>query len=408
MFGKRFRLFRLLGVPISLDLSWLVILALLTWTLTNIFGESVPGLTLPAYWAMGGGAALAFFACIILHELGHAVVARATGTRVRGITLFLFGGVAELEGEPESAGGEFLMAIAGPAVSALLAGAFWLLGGLGAAPGWGPAAGAVLTYLAWVNAAVLVFNLVPAFPLDGGRVLRSALWGAMGNLRRATYWAALAGRGFAGLLIALGVLCFFSGHLAHGIWLGLIGLFLSDAARGGYEQVLVRQVLRGEPVSRFMTADPVVVPPSLDLRSWVEDYVYRHHRKAFPVVSGGRLEGLVTTAALADFPRADWPLHTVAEAMQRDLGAVSVPPDTDALAALGKMQGTGSSRLLVVDGERLVGIVSLKDLLRFLHLKLELEDEGARREGRRPNGGGALRRSTHLTSTPGADRHTRA
>jgi CBS domain-containing protein len=228
----------------------------------------------------------------------------------------------------------------------------------------------------------LAFNLVPAFPLDGGRVLRSILWGALGNLRRATYWAALAGRGFAALLIALGVLCLFSGQVFQGVWLGLIGLFLSDAARGGYEQVLVRQVLRGEPVSRFMTADPVVVPPSLDLRSWVEDYVYRHHRKAFPVVSDGRLEGLITTAALADFPREDWPLHKVAEAMQRDLSAVSIVSDTDALAALGKMQGTGSSRLLVVDGGRLVGIVSLKDLLRFLHLKLELEDDAEGPGGR--------------------------
>ena len=235
---------------------------------------------------------------------------------------------------------------------------------------------------------MLAFNLVPAFPLDGGRVLRSILWGALGNLRRATYWAALAGRGFAALLIALGVLCLFSGQVFQGVWLGLIGLFLSDAARGGYEQVLVRQVLRGEPVSRFMTADPVVVPPSLDLRSWVEDYVYRHHRKAFPVVEGGRLEGLITTAALADYPREEWPLHTVGEAMQRDLAAVSIAPDTEALVALGRMQGTGSSRLLVMDGGRLVGIVSLKDLLRFLHLKLELEDE-EEGLGHRPRPGGA-------------------
>jgi Zn-dependent protease/CBS domain-containing protein len=404
MFGTRFRLFRLLGVPVSLDLSWLVILALLTWTLASFFGTTVPGLAPYAYWAMAGAAALAFFACIVLHELGHAVVARATGLRVRGITLFLFGGVAELEGEPESAGREFLMAIAGPAVSVFLAGAFWLLAGLGTAAVWAPAAVAVLAYLAWVNAAVLVFNLVPAFPLDGGRVLRSILWGALGNLRRATYWAALLGRGFAGLLIALGVVCFLSGQVFAGVWLGLIGLFLSDAARGSYEQVLVRQLLRGEPVSRFMTADPVAVPPALDLRSWVEDYVYRHHRKAFPVVAGGRLEGLITTAALADYPREDWPLHTVAEAMQRDLGAVSVPPDADALAALGKMQSTGLSRLLVVDGGRLVGIVSLKDLLRFLHLKLELEDNGEG-TGRGSQPGGARDPRPYTLTPPGGMTH---
>lgn len=219
-----------------------------------------------------------------------------------------------------------------------------------------------------------------AFPLDGGRVLRSALWGATGSLRRATYWAALLGQAFAWFLILVGVAHFFTGHIFHGVWLGLIGLFLKDAAQGSYRQVLVRQMHRGEPVSRFMTADPVAVPPALDLRQWVEDYVYRFHRKAFPVVSGGRLEGFITTHALAKWPREEWDRHTIAEVMRRDLRPVSVAPDADALEALGKMEGTGSSRLLVVEGDRLLGIVSLKDLLRFLNLKIELGVEGERPE----------------------------
>jgi Zn-dependent protease/CBS domain-containing protein len=370
MFGTRWRLFRLLGIPISLDASWLIILALLTWTLINLFQEAVPDLSVGTYVAMGLGAALAFFACIVLHELGHALVARAVGIPIRGITLFLFGGVAEMEDEPPSASSEFLMAVAGPAVSAVLAALFWLLSGLVGAP----AVVLPLRYLAGINLAVLIFNLVPAFPLDGGRVLRSILWGALKNLRRATYLAALSGQAFAWLLIGVGLLNFFAGHIFQGVWLGLIGLFLNNAARGSYQQVLVRQVLRGEPVSRFMTREPIVVPSALDLRGWVEDYVYRYHRKMFPVASDGHVEGVISTQALARFPREEWDKHTVAEAMRQDVNALSVAPNADALEALGRMQRTGSSRLLVTDGDRLVGIVSLKDLLRFLDLKLELED----------------------------------
>jgi Zn-dependent protease len=370
MFGKRWQLFRLLGIPISVDASWLVILALLTWTLVSFFSQVITGLPPAAYWLMGLGAALGFFACIVLHELGHALVARAVGIPIRGITLFLFGGVAEMEGEPRSAGSEFLMAVAGPAVSALLVAAFWLLSGLP----WARPAVVVLEYLAWINLAVLVFNLVPAFPLDGGRVFRSILWGATGNLRRATYYASLSGRGFAWLLIGLGVLQFVAGNLVQGVWLGLIGMFLNGVARASYQQVVVRQMLQGEPVSRFMNRQPIVVPAGLDLRHWVEDYVYRHHRKMFPVATDGHLEGVIATEALARYPREEWGRHTVAEAMNKDLGAVRIAPVADALETLGKIQRTGSSRLLVMDGDHLVGIVSLKDLLRFLELKVELED----------------------------------
>jgi predicted transcriptional regulator len=157
------------------------------------------------------------------------------------------------------------------------------------------------------------------------------------------------------------------------MWLGLIGLFLNNAARSSYESVLIRQALTGEPVSRFMTRDPIVVPPWMNLREWVEEYVYRHHRKMFPVVADGRLEGVLSTRDLADFPREQWGEHTVAEAMRRDVAARSIPPQMDALHALAKMRSAGASRLLVVEDGHLVGIVSLKDLLRFLDLKLQLE-----------------------------------
>jgi Zn-dependent protease/CBS domain-containing protein len=387
MGGTRWRLFRLLGIPISIDPSWLIILALLTLSLASGFPallrEAFPGTApvLPWYasWAMGLATALAFFACILLHELGHALVARAAGIPIRGITLFVFGGVAEMGEEPPSAPAEFLMAVAGPAVSGVLATLFGLLAWVGVEASWPHPVVIVLAYLAVINALVLGFNLVPAFPLDGGRVLRSLLWAVTGNLRRSTYWASLAGRAFAWLLIGWGLVQLFAGNWLGGIWIALIGLFLNNAALDAYQQVLVRQTLQGEPVRRFMNPEPIVVAPSLDLRTWVEDYVLRYHRKVFPVVSDGRLEGIITTRSLAPLSTEEWPEHSVGEFMERDLRAVSIAPDADALEALGQMQRTGSSRLLVTEAGQLVGILSLKDLLRFLDLKIELEGaEGGR------------------------------
>jgi len=376
----------LCGIPISLDASWLIILALLTFSIASLFpalmreyfGEAAPALPSYAYWFMGLIAALAFFGCILLHEMGHAIMARSRGMSIRGINLFLFGGVAELEDEPPSAATEFLMAIAGPIVSVILGVGFALLAWAGYYGGLMPPAVMILGYLAFINLLVLVFNLVPAFPLDGGRVLRSILWGATGDLRRATLWASRAGQAFAWLLIFWGVMQFFTGNWLGGIWTGLIGLFLNTAAQSSYQQVLIRQALQGEPVRRFMSSEPIVVPPSLDLLRWVEDFVYRYHHKAFPVVSDGHLEGCITTQALAEIPRAEWDRHTVGEVMSRDLQTITIAPDADALDALGRMRRTGSSRLLVAERGRLVGMVSLKDLLRFLSLKIELEDVGPR------------------------------
>jgi Zn-dependent protease/CBS domain-containing protein len=415
MFGNRWQFFRLVGIPFFVDASWLVILALLTLSIANTFpglmheyyGGAAPALPSSAYWVMGLVAALAFFTCILLHEFGHAVVARSRGMPIRGITLFLFGGVAELEGEPPSASTEFVMAIAGPGISLLLGIAFALLAWAGYHGAWPPPVVMILGYLAFINLLVLAFNLIPAFPLDGGRVLRSILWGATGNLRRATYWASLVGQAFSWLLIAWGVVQFFGGNWLGGVWSGLIGLFLGRAAQSGYQQVLIRQALQGEPVRRFMNPNPITVSPSLDLLRWVEEFVYRYHRKTFPVVSDERLEGVVTTQALAQVPRAEWDRHTVGEVMENDLQAISIPPDADALEALDKMQRTGASRLLVTERDHLIGIISLKDLLRFLSLKIELE--GLEQLGDKPGQGRAQshpssRRLAHaMKSDWGAD-----
>jgi Zn-dependent protease len=374
MFGNRWQILRVRGIPISVDLSWLLIVALLTWTLTGQFHDDAPQIPGPVVWTMALITTFAFFGCIVLHELGHAVVAQNAGIPLRGITLFMFGGVAQLEGEPTSAGSEFTMAIAGPIVSAILAAIFGGLWIVGKSESWGAPLVLTLRQLMLVNVMVLVFNLIPAFPLDGGRVLRSILWAVTHSLRRATYWAAALGRAFAWLLIAAGVLMIFNGNFLNGLWFGLIGFFLANAAAGSYRQIIVREALQGEPVSRFMNRHPIVVPPGIDLRQWVEEYVYRFHHKLFPVAIGGHVDGVISTRALAQFPRSEWEVHTVSDAMERNIDSILIRPDTDAFAALEKMQRTGSTRLLVVDDRgELTGIVSLKDLLRFLELKLELE-----------------------------------
>jgi Zn-dependent protease/predicted transcriptional regulator len=385
MFTARWRLLRVRSIPIYVDASWLIILALVTWMLGNEFHQTFPDLPVGTTLGLGLAAAVSFFLCIVLHELGHAIVGRAEGMSIRGITLFLFGGVAELESEPRSAGAEFAMAIAGPVVSAILALLFWLGARATPIPIWEY----FLGRLALINLVVLVFNLVPAFPLDGGRVLRSALWAVTGNLRRATRWASLFGQIFAWLLVAWGVVLLFSGFAINGIFTVMIGFFLNSAARSSYRSVLVRQLLEGEPVRRFMNPDPIAVSPMLDLRTWVEDYVYRYHRKAFPVVSEGRLVGIITTRDVAGINRADWDRHTVSELMRHDFDAFRILPNADALEALQRMQRTGSSRLLVTEGDQLRGIVSLKDLLRFLSLKMELEgpgDDGPRSANPWPGG----------------------
>jgi Zn-dependent protease/CBS domain-containing protein len=399
MFTSRLRLFRLFGVNVYIDASWFLILFLLSWTLAVEFARRID--TSDAiYWMMGLSAALTFFLCIVLHEMGHAVAAQAFGVRTRSITLFLFGGVAELEGEPPSAWSEFVVAIAGPAVSAVLAAGFFLadvaVSGIPGSLPWE----LVLGYLARINLAVLVFNLVPAFPLDGGRVLRAALWGAIGSLRRATAYAAMAGRGFAYVLIGLGVLLFIRGEIIPGVWLALLGMFLANAARASYENVLIRQALENEPVGRFMQRDVIVVPPWVTLHTFVEDYLYRHHRKLFPVVEEGRLLGVIDMQALGRAPREDWGHVTVGEVMQTDLEGCCITPDTDALEALRRMSQAGTSRLLVTQDGQLAGIITQRDLFRFLELKLELE--GAEEERPRPPTSPPVRREEDRLVPPRA------
>jgi Zn-dependent protease/CBS domain-containing protein len=326
---------------------------------------------------MGIAGAVGLFASIIFHELCHSLVARRYGLPIRGITLFIFGGVAEMEDEPPSPRSEFLMALAGPVSSAVLALGFYLLSRLGATAEWSAAPVAVLGYLASINISLAAFNIIPAFPLDGGRVLRSILWGWKDDLRWATRLASRIGTGFGYVLLGLGVLSLFMRRFGNGLWLFVLGTFLQNASRSAYRQIFVREALQGEPVSRFMKANPVTVSPDLSIRELVDNYVYRHHFKMYPVMEDTELVGCVSTRAISGVPRAEWDRRTVGTLIQTCSVDNTVAPGTDAMEALSKMSRTRNSRLMVVDSQRLVGVITLKDLLSFLSLKMDLEGGGS-------------------------------
>jgi len=372
MLGARVELVRLFGIPIRLDLSWFVVAALIAWSLaTGFFPQLEPNLTTRAYWGMGIAGAIGLFASILVHEFSHAWVARRHAIAIEGITLFIFGGVAEMSGEPPRPKAEFRMAVAGPVVSIAIGGLVLGLGDVVA--GGSPPIRGVLAYLGYINLVLAGFNLVPAFPLDGGRILRSALWQWKQDLRWATAIASRLGTGFSVLLMLLGAVRVLVGDFVGGMWSFLIGMFLRQAAQSAYQHVLVRKALEGEPVRRFMTRDPVTLPAGLTIGEAVDRYFYRYHHKIFPVTDDAHLLGCLSTHELRRVPRDEWGRRTVASLVVPCSPRNTIPPDSDALQALALMRRTGEPRLLVVESGRLVGVITLKDLLEFFALKLELE-----------------------------------
>lgn len=375
MFGRGITLFNLFGFEVRVDASWLVIAALVTWSLAlGLFPMLVPGLTAGTYWWMGAAGALGLFLSIVVHELFHSLVARHYDLPMKGITLFIFGGVAEMGGEPQSPKVEFLMAIAGPLTSVALGAVFYGLATIAKNGDWAQEAIAILAYLAWINWLLAAFNMIPAFPLDGGRVLRAAMWHFQKSIVRATRTASLIGSGFGILLMILGVYRLFMGDFISAIWYFLIGMFLRNASRGSYEQVILQQALAGEPVERFMRTQPITVPADLSIQRLVDEYLFRYNFKMFPVVREfDTLAGCVTTNDVKQIPKDQWSVHRVEEVTEPCTEANTVRPDTDALKVLSKMRESGVSRLLVTDNNHLVAVVSLKDLLSFVARKLELD-----------------------------------
>ena len=375
MFGKPIKLFKLLGFEVRIDASWLIIAFLIVWTLgEGYFPYQTPGLSQSSYWWMAIAGAIGLFASIVIHEFAHSLVARREGIPMKGITLFIFGGVAEMDSEPPTAGAEFRMAIVGPIMSVIVGLCCYATFLLGSQGGWPDPILAVLGYLAFINVALAVFNMLPAFPLDGGRVLRGYLWNRNHNLRSSTRTVSKIGTFFGAVLIVLGVISIFAGNLIGGIWWFLIGMFLRGASQMSYRQLEIRHALEGEPVSRFMKENLVLVPSSLSLQQFVDDYVCVHYFDMFPVLDEGQFRGCITTRDLKRVPREEWRWRTVDELTERCADTNTISQDTDAVEALATMSRTHKSRLLVAKDGHLYGVITLKDLLSFLALKLDLEE----------------------------------
>lgn len=376
MFGKKITLFKLLGFEVRVDVSWVVIAVLITWSLAKgFFPHYYPDLTQTLYWWMGVAGAIGLFISVVLHELSHSIVARKYGLTMKGITLFIFGGVAEMPEEPKSPKAEFLMAIAGPASSVVIGGIFYIAYGLGSSIGLPIYINAVVGYLALINIILAIFNMLPAFPLDGGRVFRAALWKWKNNIKWATRSASRIGSFFGLLIIFTGIMNIIYGNLTGGIWWFLIGMFLRNASEMSYKQLMTREALSGETVENFMKRDPVNVQPSLSVEELVDDYIYRHHFKMFPVVENGNIAGCISTRQVKEIPRDEWSSTKVGDIAKGCSGTNMISPEEDAVKAMSIMNQTGNSRLMVVDRGKLVGVITLKDILRFLSVKVDLEGE---------------------------------
>jgi Zn-dependent protease len=328
------------------------------------------------YWALGALGSLGLFLCVLAHELGHSIVARAAGMRVEGITLFIFGGVSRLSDEPPSARVEFRVAIIGPLISLILGA---VCGGL-----WYGLAGRIPTqalsllfYFGFINVLLGVFNLLPGFPLDGGRVLRSILWGLHGSLRRATSVATTWGRLFGAFFIALGVIQLFVTRDFSALWMIFIGLFLRYAAGAAWQQMAVRDALTGLTVRGLLQDKVVTVTPGLSLERLVDDFFFKHRFRSFPVLDGDRFVGMVSLKDVQAVPRANWPAAIISQAMHQIREENVVHPDDDLLSVFRKMTEAEKGHLPVVENGRLVGIVTRHDIMDLLHVRLELGGDEA-------------------------------
>jgi Zn-dependent protease/CBS domain-containing protein len=372
MFGTAWRVGRIGGIEVRVDSSWVVIALLVTYSMYLQVSQVYEDTSTGGAVALAILSAVLFFGSVLVHELAHAVAAQARGIRVQDITLFLFGGATRAKVDSRGPGDEFLIALVGPLTSGLLAGLFGIVAGLGRDLLSRPLAG-TFGYLAWTNLVLAAFNLVPGFPLDGGRLLRSAIWKATGSLGRATRVASVAGQGVGWLLVAGGVAWLLAGDLAGGIWFAFIGWFLVQAARSSYHDLQLQQLLRGVEAEEVMAGDLRRIPPELSLRDAVDDYFMRYDHSAFPVEEQGRTIGLLTLRGVRRVPREQWPTRRVRDHMVPLGDQIVVAPEARMDGVVGKLQDGQANRVLVVEDGEVVGIITPSDLTRWLRRWRTLE-----------------------------------
>ncbi|MBD3257146.1 CBS domain-containing protein [candidate division GN15 bacterium] len=376
MFGRGVRLFSIFGFEVKLDWSWLILAVLISWTLAaGYFPLSYPDLSTATYVLMGIGGALGLFLSVVFHELAHSLVARQYGIPMRGITLFIFGGVAQMTEEAKDPKSELLMAVAGPIASVLIGGLFFTIASLEMFAVWPESLTAVLSYLALINILLAVFNMIPAFPLDGGRVLRAGLWAWKDNLEWATRITSQIGSGFGVVLIGLGVVSFAFGNMVNGVWLVLLGLFLRHIAQNSYKNMMMRQTLAGESVRRFTRNEVRPVAPDQSVQEFVDNFVLKYYQPVFPVVDGSKLVGCVSVDQVKHISEDDWERTSVSDIATECGAENTVEADAEATKILTQMTG-GGHHLMVVENGRFVGMLSMRDMVNYLMIQTELKQAG--------------------------------
>jgi Zn-dependent protease len=375
------RIGRIAGIDILIHPTWFLIFALLTWSLSEgLFLEEHPDWGRTASWAAGLATSLLLFGSLLMHEFSHCVIARQRGLEVKSITLFIFGGVSSLKGEPNEPADEFHIAIIGPITSFALAGLF-AIAGLAL---WGTGADTAAFYLAAINAVLGAFNLLPGFPLDGGRVLRAALWARSHSLEGATRIAAQTGSRMALILMGVGVVMILAGAFLSGIWFIVIGWFLRSQAEASYGQVVTRNVLEHTPVLAVLEPEYHAVHPGTSLDSLVNGYLLHYSQRYYPVSADSGLAGLITITDLQKVPRRDWQSRTVADAMTPADRLHTLAPD-DLLSRAADLIATNDiNQLPVIDEGHLLGFVTRAGLMRMLQLREESAAAAEKAEAGKP------------------------
>jgi Zn-dependent protease/predicted transcriptional regulator len=372
---KGVKLFRVLGIQISLNYTWFIVFGLIVWSLASgYFPYHYPGLSRSAHWMMGFLGAVFLFLSVLAHEVTHSYIAKKEGMDVSEITLFIFGGVSQLTKEPEDPQKELKVAIGGPASSLVLALIFWILSkATSPFPDLLLYTG-LLNYLAFINLALAVFNLIPGFPLDGGRVLRAIYWRKTNNLRKATQIASEAGKWVGVGIILLGLFWILAGNLIGGFWFVIIGIFLRSAAEGGYQQAVMKGALEGVKLKELMSRGVISVQPSLPIDRLVEDFYLTYKHNTYPVIDSDRIIGIITLKQVKEVPRSQWVEKTVRDVMMPLREDITLDPDGEAVDALQKMIRSGEGRLPVVKEGKAVGMISRRDILNLLEIKTDLAE----------------------------------
>ncbi len=366
--GSGMKLGRILGIPIYLHPSWFIIFALITFSLATQFASQHPHWSQAQHWSVGILTSLLFFGSVVFHELAHSVVAQHYRIPVLSITLFVFGGVARIGREPTSAKQEFNIALAGPLSSYLLAVGFWLLTRVFPSR---EMLGALAIWLAQINLALATFNLVPGFPLDGGRILRALVWGVTGDYTRATRFASRGGQLFAYVLIVFGVWESLTSSFVGGLWLAFIGWFLLTAAQESYAQLAIRGALQGLRADDIMTRELPTVGRDISLEDYGHE-ILRTGRRCHLVVADGELMGLMTVHALSHVPREEWATTSVQAVMLPREKIHWTAPEELVLSLLERMQSEDINQMPVVAGGHVVGMVTRESVLRVIQTRAEL------------------------------------